>query len=168
MAVFAAIAIAAGCEHSKQRTVNVASGEYYSEDEMALLPPGSLSRYCDDLGSVRTATQQEFESKTQELAVTNDKITAATAQRTSLDRERVGLEAEIRTLQDQISEVKALPDSVEVRIGESLETIAALSNVYNDPSKWWKLFEANKKIILDPFYCLADTVIFIPRNWPTD
>ncbi len=168
MTAFALIAIAAGCERAKQRPVNVAAGEYYSEDEVALLPPGSLSRYCNDLGSIRATTQQEFEAKTQDFAQTNDKITAATAQRASLDRERVGLEAEIRTLQDQIAEVKTLPDSVEVRIGESLETIAALSNVYNDSAKWWKLFEANKKIILDPFYCLADTVIVIPRNWPTD
>ena len=55
-----------------------------------------------------------------------------------------------------------------IRIGESLETIAALPGVYNDAGKWWRLLEANKAIILDPYYCLADTVIFIPRDWPTN
>jgi prefoldin subunit 5 len=168
IAAWSVVAVGGGCERATSRSVNVAAGEYYTEDELAELSMHAMNRYCENLGAVRSTTQQEFEAKTQELAETNDKITAASAKRSALDRERVGLEAEIRTLHDQIAEVRALPDSVQVRIGESLETIAALSDVYNDPSKWWMLFESNKNIILDPFYCLADTVIVIPRDWPTD
>lgn len=162
------VLFAGGCGGSKERRVNVSAGEYYSEDELVLLSDGTRSSYCNDLGKVRTSAQQEFEAKTQELAETNERIKTVSARRTELDRERVQLDMEIQSINDQITRVKALPDSVKIRIGESLETIAALPEVYNDAGKWWRLLEANKHVILDPYYCLADTMIAIPRDWPAN
>ncbi|MBI4719767.1 MAG: hypothetical protein HY770_00730 [Chitinivibrionia bacterium] len=161
-------ALAFGCGGPAERKVDVAAGEYYSEEELTLLSDRTKSRYCEDLGVARTSTQEAFDAKTRELAETNEQIKAVSGKRTDLDRERVRLEMEIQNLKDQIETVKALPDSVRIRIGESLGTIAALVNVYNDSTKWWKLLEANKNIVLDPLYCLADTTIFIPRDWPTE
>jgi len=156
------------CGGSKEKKIDVAAGEYYSEAELEQLPAGTKNRYCSDLGTVRESAQQELEAKTQELNKTNEKIKTANAKRVELDRERVRLEVEVRALKDKITEVAALPDSVRIRVGESLETIAALPDVYNDAGKWWKLLEANKQIVLDPFYCLSDTMIYIPRNWPAN
>ena len=153
---------------SKEKKIDVAAGEYYSEAELEQLPAGTKNRYCNDLGSVRESAQQELEAKTRELDQTNEKIKTVGAKRTELDRERVRLEVEIRVLNEQIAAVGTLRDSVRIRVGESLKTIAALPDVYNDSTKWWKLLEANKRIILDPFYCLSDTVLYIPRNWPTN
>ncbi len=156
------------CGGSKEKKIEVAAGEYYSEAELERLSAGMKNRYCNDLGSLRESAQQELEAKTRELEETNEKIKTVGAKRAELDRERVRLEVDIRALKEQITAVDALPDSVRIRVGESLETIAALPDVYNDSTKWWKLLEANEQILLDPFYCLSDTVIYIPRNWPAN
>jgi hypothetical protein len=168
VAVMSIIFLVGGCGGSKERKVNVAAGEYYSEDEFERLSDGMKNSYCENLGTVRANAKQEFETKTRELAETNEKIKTVSAKRTELDRERARFEMEIKNTNDQITAVKALPDSVKIRIGESLETIAALPEVYNDAGKWWRLLDANKKTILDPYYCLADTMIFIPRDWPAN
>jgi len=166
--VVSAIVFAGGCEKSKVRQVSVPAGEYYSESEVLELTEGAKNTYCRDIEEERARTQQEFEAKTQELATINGQITAARAKRDQLDRDLLTTEAEIRTLNELVGEVLALPTSWRIRIGDSLESIAALPQVYNDPDRWWKLFEANKLILLDPNYCLADTVIVIPRDWLAD
>ena len=170
MAVLAvsAMVFGGGCEKSKVRQVNVAAGEYYTEGEVLELTEGAKNAYCREIEQARTLTQQEFEAKSQELAATNDQITAARARRDQLDRDLLATEAEIRTLNELVGEVLALPVSWRIRVGDNLESIAALPQVYNDPDRWWKLFEANKYLLLDPHYCLADTVIVIPRDWPAD
>jgi nucleoid-associated protein YgaU len=163
-----AMIFAGGCEKAKVRSVNVAAGEYYTEDELIELTESGKGAYCRDLDKTRATVQAEFEAKTKELADINENITALRSKRDQLDRDLLATEAEIRTLNDQISEVQALPTHWRIRIGDSLKSISALPQVYNDDAKWWKLFEANKKILLDPFYCLADTVIVIPRDWPAN
>ena len=163
-----AVFLSGGCERAQIREVNVSSGDYYSEDEIAAMGEGAAGTYCRDLEATRASTQAEFEAKTQELASINQNITTARAKRDQLDRELLATEAEIRTLNDQIAEVQKLPTEWRIRVGDDLKDVAALTQVYNDSLKWWKLFEANKNILLDPHYCLADTTIVIPRDWPTD
>jgi nucleoid-associated protein YgaU len=163
-----AVVFSLGCESAKVRDADVAAGDYYSEDEIAALDEGAAGTYCRDLEAVRTRTEAEFEAKTKELAGINQTITSTRAKRDQLDRDLLATEAEIRTLNDLISEVRALPTQWRIRVGDDLKAIAALTPVYNDSLKWWKLFEANKDILLDPHYCLADTTIVIPRDWQTD
>ena len=163
-----AIVLAGGCEKSKVRQVNVPAGEYYTEGEILELTEGAMNAYCREIEEARARTQAELDAKTQELAAINEQITAARAKRDQLDRDLLATEAEIRTLNELVGEVLELPTSWRIRIGDNLESIAALPQVYNDPDRWWKLFEANKYILLDPHYCLADTVIVIPRDWPAD
>jgi hypothetical protein len=166
--LFVAGAMVSGCDRgAKYRKVDVAAGQYYSEDEIQILPEGEKGKYCRDLESVRAETQREFEAKTQEAKATADQIVATRAEKDRLEREIVTLAAEIRTLGDQIDEVKALPTTWRIRAGETLASIAVLPNVYNDYDKWWRLFEANKDLVFDPWYSALDTVIVIPRNWPT-
>ncbi len=157
-----------GCEHAKQRTVDVEAGEYYTEDELVLLPVGIKNKYCQDLESERGRAQQGLEAKSTELTQTNDQIAVARARRDGLERDLIVAEAELRTLDDQLGEVKALPTTWKIRQGEDLAVIAALPEIYNDRDKWWRILEANKYKIPDPFYCFPDTMIVIPRDWPVD
>jgi len=163
-----AVVLCGGCERAKVRDADVSAGDYYGADEIAALDEGAAGTYCRDLDAARTRTQEEFNAKTKELAGINENITAARARRDQLDRDLLATEAEIRTLNDLVREVQALPTEWRIRVGDSLESIAALPQVYNDNEKWWKLFEANKNILLDPNYCLADTTIVIPRDWPAN
>lgn len=46
--------------------------------------------------------------------------------------------------------------------GEHLSSIAGLAKVFNDPTKWTKLYDANKDIITDPSLIYPHQVITIP------
>jgi nucleoid-associated protein YgaU len=160
--------LTSGCGGSKQRKVDVAAGEYYSEDEIAEFSNREKNQYCADLGTERTRAQQEFEAKTQELKELRDLIDSIRAQTKPVERDVLRLEAEIRTLNDQINEVKSLPTTWTVGPDQTLSIISGLPEIYNDIDKWWKIFEANQDKIDDPFYVFPDTVLVIPRDWPTD
>jgi hypothetical protein len=164
--VLASALFSGGCERATHRAVNVAAGEYYTEDELLKLSNSIKNQYCRQLESERGQVQSEFEAKSAELAQTNDGISTARARRDGLERDVIATEAEVRTLEDQIAEIRALPTIWKIRPGEDLAVIAALPEIYNDRDKWWKLMEANKRKIVDPFYCFPDTVIVIPRDWP--
>lgn len=48
--------------------------------------------------------------------------------------------------------------------GEFLHKIAGMAKVFNDPTKWTKLYEANKDIISDPSLIYPHQVLTIPRE----
>lgn len=48
--------------------------------------------------------------------------------------------------------------------GEFLHKIAGLAKVFNDPTKWTKLYEANKDIISDPSLIYPYQVLTIPKE----
>jgi nucleoid-associated protein YgaU len=165
--VGAACLMTSGCDRKEYRKVDVASGQYYAEDEILALPVGAQGSYCRDLETVRSETQQVFETRLKESKETSDLIASTRAEKDRLEREIVTLAAEIRTLGDQIEEAKRLPTSWRIRAGETLASISVLPAIYNDYDKWWKLFEANKDLVFDPWYSALDTVIVVPRDWPT-
>jgi nucleoid-associated protein YgaU len=159
---------AVGCGGPKLRKVNVSEGDYYSEDEWASLSSRQKDAYCRTLTTEMDATQAEFEAKTTELQDTKDLIASTRQQVVPVERQVHELEAEIRDLNSQIDEVKALPTTYTVKPGDWLTTIARNEKIYNDMDKWWKIFEANKDKIDDPYYIFPDTVLVIPRDWPVE
>ncbi len=163
----AAVVLSNGCSRAKVRAVNIEAGDYYTEDELLKLPAGAKNRYCGDLEAGRARVQKEFDAKTQELKDLSTRINTTRVNKDARERELLALEAEVRTLNDQIAEVKALPRTYKVRTGESLSYISSLPQIYNDIDKWWKLYEANKDRVLDPYFLQPDSVIIIPRDWPT-
>ncbi|MEJ2721070.1 MAG: LysM peptidoglycan-binding domain-containing protein [bacterium] len=160
--------IAGGCSRSKHRQVNVSEGDYYSEDELAEMSNKQRSAYCQDLQSVLGLTQQEYDTKSKDLEETRDLTRGLRAKIGPIEREALQLESDIRTLNDLIAEVKALPKTYKVKPGDSLSYIASLPEIYNDMEKWWRIFEANQDKIDDPYYVFPDTTLVIPRDWPTD
>jgi chromosome segregation ATPase len=157
-----------GCSGSKQRQVNVSDGEYYSEDELAEMSDKKKSAYCQDLQNELVRTQQDFDAKTKDLQETRDLTQSLRARIGPVEREVLQLESDIRSLNDLIAEVKALPTTYLVKDGDSLSYISSRPEIYNDIEKWWRIFEANQDKIDDPFYVFPDTTLVIPRDWPTD
>jgi len=156
------------CSGGGHRHVKVSAGEYYSEDELDALSAGQRSKYCNDLNNEMAASQREFEAKTTELQETKDLIQSIRRQIVPVEQEVLKLESDIRSVNDEIAEVKALPQTWKIKPGDSLTYIAMQPNVYNDLDKWERIFEANRDKILDPYYIFPDTVLVIPRDWPTD
>jgi nucleoid-associated protein YgaU len=156
----------AGCTGSKRRPVNVAAGQYYSEDEYDLLGNRAKSQYCKELQEELASSQAEFERVTRAIQDTKDRIKSTRREIVPIEREVLQLESDIRTLEDDIADVKALPTKWTIKPGETLTIIAMQKNVYNDIDKWWKIFDANRDKIVDPYYIFPDTVLVIPRDWP--
>jgi nucleoid-associated protein YgaU len=157
-----------GCASNVARTVNVGAGEYYSEDEYDLLGNRAKSSYCNELQAEMTGSQTEFDRVTREIQDAKDLIQSIRRSIVPIEREVLQLESDIRTLEDDIADVKALPSEWHIRAGESLTIIAMQKNVYNDIDKWWRIFDANRIKIDDPYYIFPDTVLVIPRDWPTE
>ncbi|UCH84117.1 MAG: LysM peptidoglycan-binding domain-containing protein [Candidatus Latescibacterota bacterium] len=157
-----------GCSRSKTRQIDVSQGEYYSEDELLEMSDRKKSAYCQTLQGELTTTQEEFDGKTRELQETKDLTRALRAKIGPIEREVLQLESDIRSLNDLIEEVKALPKTYKVKDGDSLSYISSRPEIYNDIEKWWRIFEANQDKIDDPFYVFPDTTLVIPRDWPTD
>lgn len=158
----------AGCGGTKTREVDVSKGEYYSLDDFEVLSDGKKNAYCRALQTEFDNSTAEFESKQQAIADAKAQTTSIRQQIIPMEQEVLRLEAEIRTLRDQIAEVKALPTTWRIKEGESLSLISSNEKVYNDIDKWWRIFEANQHFIQDPYYIFPDSVLVIPRDWPTD
>jgi len=162
------IAVMVGCGGSKGRDLNVAGGEYYSEDEYATLSSGGKSNYCKTLNSELDVAQADHLRVQTEIQDTKDLIQSIRRQIVPIEQEVLQLESAIRTVRDQIEEVKALPAEYKIKDGDSLTLISMKEEIFNDIEKWTSIFEANQDKIDDPWFIFPDTVLVIPRDWPTD
>ncbi len=162
------VVVMVGCGGSKHRNVTIADGEYYSEDEFESLSSGRRSDYCKQLTSELDGAQKDHQRVQSEIQDAKDQIQAIRRQIVPIEQEVLQLESAIRTVNDQIAVVKALPAEYKIKAGDSLTLISMKEEIYNDIEKWQKVFEANQDKIDDPWFIFPDTVLVIPRDWPTD
>jgi len=169
VAAFALIAMwLTGCSRTTARHVNIDAGEYYSEQELETMSNRQKARYCSDLGKALAALQTEVEAKQDSLKNTRKEIDSLRNQITPLERDILRVDSDVRTLTGQIAELEALPKTHVVKPGETLDIIAMQEDIYNDPQKWPRIYRANMDKIDDPFWIFPDTVLVIPRDWPTE
>ena len=159
---------AAGCSRGVKQKVDVSAGQYYSEAEFASLSASQRSKYCGQLTAEFDTVQADYHAKEKEIQDAKDLIQSIRQQIVPIEQEVLRLESDIRSVNDKIETVKALPTQIVVKEGDTLTLIAMRKDVYNDIDKWWKIFDANKSKIQDPWYIFPDTVLVIPRDWPTD
>ena len=162
------VAVVVGCGGSKSSGVNVAGGEYYSEDEFESLSSGGKSDYCKALNSELDGAQAEHQRIQTEIQNTKDLIQSIRRQIVPIEQEVLQLESAIRTVRGEIEEVKALPAEYKIKDGDSLTLISMKEGIFNDIEKWTAIFEVNQDKIDDPWFIFPDTVLVIPRDWPTD
>jgi hypothetical protein len=79
------------------------------------------------------------------------------------DQELAQLKAEIAVLEREIEAAGELPTTWTVRKGECLWWISEYEEIYNDPLKWPRIYEANRDRIKDPDLIYPDQVLKIPR-----
>jgi len=157
-----------GCSRTSGRQVDVTAGEYYSEEEYLELSNGEKENYTVALEQELAKLQGQVESRRTELTATRKQIESLRNQITPIERELLRVESDIRTLTSQIAELEALPQAWNIVSGECLWLIAGYEDVYSDPVKWPRIFRANMDKIEDPHWIYPDTLLVVPRNWPTE
>lgn len=155
-----------GCGRSSGRTVDVSTGEYYSEEEYEQLSNKEKEAYCTDLQTEFNMLQGQVDERRGELTATRKQIESLKNQITPIERELLRIDSDIRSLTGQIEELEALPKTWNIQTGECLWLIAGYEEVYSDPVKWPRIFRANMDKIMDPEWIYPDTVLVIPREWP--
>ncbi len=163
-----AVVFAVGCGGSKVRKVDVSAGEYYSEEDFAMLSNSEKSAYCSALEAERNRLQTEFTLAQEDLVATRRQIEATRNQITPVEKEILRLESDIRTLTGQIAALERLPREYTVREGDCLSIIADRDDIYSAASKWPRIYRANLDKIEDPVWIYPNMVLTIPRELPTE
>jgi len=158
--------VATGCGRSSGRHVDVAAGEYYSQEEYTELSNKEKERYCSDLEQELNLLQGQVEERRTDLTTTRKQIESLKNQITPIERELLRIDSDIRSLDSQIEVLEALPKTWNILSGECLWIIAGHEDIYSDPVKWPRIFRANMDKIEDPEWIYPDTVLVIPRDWP--
>jgi len=118
--------------------------------------PGEKARLeAEKLKQLEETEKTELEDRIKVLRAERDKRIAAEKN----DRERRLSEEKLRHAKEH-----ALSASHTVKRGETLPSIAALSEVYNDSGLWPLLYRSNRDQIRDPGKISPGQVLRIPRN----
>jgi nucleoid-associated protein YgaU len=160
------VAVGGGCSRSSGRHVDVAAGEYYSEEEYTELSRKEKEAYCSALEDELSKLQGQVDDRRSELTATRQQIESLKNQISPIERELLRIDSDIRSLTSQITELEALPHDWVIQPGECLWNISGYEQIYSDPVKWPRIYRANTDKILDPEWIYPDTTLVIPRDWP--
>jgi len=154
----------AGCARKVTRAVNVAAGDYYTDEEYSRLSEEEAEAYCADLAAELDRLKREtMRVETDDLGRT-DELKAKLAR---LQSEGGSGDARVRSLEDEIRYFESLPKTYTVLPGDWLAKISGLERIYADPLKWPRIYRANREQISNPNRIYPDQVLTIPRDWPT-
>lgn len=166
--VIAALTVFAlvGCGSKVTRTADVSNGDYYSEEEFAKLSKEQRDAYCADL-------DQELANLQSAASTEKNKASQAQGELQSIQNEIQALQSrydaarsETDGIQEQIDYFEGLPKEHTVVEGEFLQKISEYERIYADPTKWPRIYRANKDKINDPNLIYPGWVLRIPRDWP--
>ena len=159
---------AAGCSKTTGRKVDVAKGEYYSEEELLTMTNSERDAYCKALDAERNRVQAELALAQEDLVNTRKQIDATRNKITPVEKEILKAESDIRTLSGQIAALDRLPREYTVKDGDCLSVIADRDDIYAAASKWPRIYRANLDKIEDPVWIYPNMVLMIPRELPTE
>jgi nucleoid-associated protein YgaU len=162
-----AILFAAGCSPKVARDVNVSEGEYYTAEEFKNLSEEQYEEYCAELDAElerlqgeANSTESQADDVQSDLADLQDEIRTLQSR---YDREK----SEVDAVQEELDYFEGLPTSHVVTEGEFLQMISEYERIYADPTKWPRIYRANKDQIDDPNLIYPGWELVIPRDWPS-
>lgn len=158
-----------GCGPKVTRNADVSSGDYYSAEEFKRLDKKQREAYC-------AALEAELASLESRQVENGDKAAAARARLAAMQSELEGLEgryasakSEGEALNQEIGWYENLPKSYLVVKGDFLQKISGMETIYNDPTKWTRIYFANREKLLEqgPNWIYPGWELAIPRDWPS-
>ena len=156
----------AGCGSSVDRTVDVSQGDYYTDEEFKKLSKDQRNEYCAALDQELASLEKaEADAERQASAVRGD-LQKVQNDVKGLQGRYDGRKAEVDRIQEQIDYYEGLPKIHVVEKGEFLYKISGYEAIYADPTKWPRIYRANKDKISDPNLIYPGWELVIPRDWP--
>jgi hypothetical protein len=147
--------------------VDVSEGEFYTEEEYQKLGGEEREAYCNSLAMEKEKQENLLSEAQSQLDSERAQIDDLKAQITKADSELQPLQAQIAKLEKEIAELEALPKQWTVKKGECLYMISGYTEIYSDPTKWPRIYRANRDKIEDPSLIYPGWVLRIPRDLPT-
>jgi nucleoid-associated protein YgaU len=166
--VIAALAVFAlvGCGSKVTRTADVSNGDYYSEEEFTKLSKEQRDAYCADLDQELAGLQSSASEQGNRASQTQSELQGIQGEIRTLQSRYDAAKAETDGLEEQIDYYEGLPKTHTVVDGEFLQKISEYEAIYADPTKWPRIYRANKDQISDPNLIYPGWVLQIPRDWP--
>jgi len=166
-----------------------AAGEAQNKAKLALEATNKLGEKVDLLAKKVDSLASEIEDLKIDVSAAKEMAATAKIQADQTKKETRELAEEVRRNRElflrkieellkkaKVEEEKLKPKEAKlkpparkykiytVKRGDTLESIAADPNIYNDPTKWKKIFEANKDRILNPNLIYPGQKLIIPEE----
>lgn len=164
----AAGALAAGCGKPVLRIADASLGDYYTEEEFEKLRDDQREEYCRALAEQDSIYREEIGDARAEAAMHDAHAAAASAERDSLLELAASLDSDLEAAREaaRSGAGAAPPDAtsvVTVRAGDSLWRISGRAELYGDPRRWPRLYEANRDRIRDADLIHPGQELRVPR-----
>ena len=164
LAVLALGLIGTGCAQKVTRQANVATGDYYTEEEFTRLSKEQRDAYCADLSS--ELERLASEKRRAEDSVGDKAVSDLRSEKARIQSQIGAQEQRVGKIEDEINYYESLPTSYTVVRGDCLWNISGKEQIYADPLKWPRLYRANRDLIKDPDLIYPKQVLTVPRDWP--
>lgn len=157
----------AGCSSGVDRQVDVGAGEYYTAEEFENLSEEQYEAYCAELDAELARLQSEANSIDSEAGGVQSDLSSIQNEIRSLQSRYDREKGDVDAVQEEIDYFEGLPKMHVVESGEFLQMISEYERIYADPTKWPRIYRANKDKINDPNLIFPDQELMIPRDWPS-
>lgn len=168
--IILSVAVAAigltGCSSKVARNVDVSSGDYYSAEEFKNLSREQRDAYCAELQAELAQLESAKAGTEKEQADLQRQISSIESEIKQLQSKVDRAKGEVDGIKEQIDYFEGLPKVHVVEDGEFLQKISGYERIYADPTKWPRIYRANKDKIEDPNLIFPGWELVIPRDWP--
>lgn len=136
-----------------------------------------LDKELADLNAKVQQKQTEKADLEKKVADLDAKYQAKRSEREALEQNTADMDL-MASLNDLVQEYKDLPTTYTVRDGDFLKKISGMPDIYNDPTKWTRIYHENKKKgnvtdangkstqLRSPNLLYPGWILKIPRDWP--
>lgn len=156
-----------GCSPKVSRMANVADGDYYSAEEFKNLSREQRDAYCADLDAELSKLESAKSSATSEASGLSGQVSTIEGEVKSLQTKYDAAKGNVDGINEDISYFENLPKVHVVEKGEFLQKISEYEKIYADPTKWPRIYRANKDKITDPNLIYPGWELVVPRDWPS-
>ncbi len=155
---------AAGCGKPVLRLADASLGDYYTEEEFQRLRDEQREEYCRELAEQDSIYRADIADARASAALDAARAARAGAEADSLLALATSLEGALAARRGAAPTAAPVDaTAVVVRPGDSLWRISGRDDIYGDPRRWPRLYEANRDRIRDADLIFPEQELRVPR-----